>query len=110
MSLREAYFRYAVHDDDEAGGREKWAKEIFNIYQKIFHDDLEEEILRVDLPDFEMLRYLAFLGFMNDPYYPDYLRRSLLGRIQLERPELFEKLQNQEGLLIEQSQEAPSNL
>ena len=103
MSLREAYFRYAVHDDDQAAGREAWAKDIYRIYQKEFGDD---EVRRVDLPGFEMLRFLAFNDFMIDPFYPEYLRAGLLGRIEVERPDLFEKLRKQRELFIEKVQEA----
>ncbi len=106
MSLREAYFRYAVHDDDEAYGRESWAKEVYNIYEKEYG---EEDVLRVDLPSFEMMRYLGFIGFMNDNYYPQNLRRSLLSRIEVERPELVEKLKNQDTVFNEKVQEASEN-
>ena len=94
MSLREAYFRFSVYDDDEAFARESWAKEIYNIYVPIFSD---EEVLRVDLPSFEMLRYLALRGFLEDPFYPEQMRRNLMARIGEERPDLAEKLETQEG-------------
>jgi len=103
MSLREAYFRYAVHADDEAYGRESWAKEVYDIYKKEYSEEL---VLRVDLPSFEMMRYLSFMGFMNDNYYPHNLRRSLLSRIEVERPGLVEKLKNQEAVFNEKVQEA----
>jgi hypothetical protein len=101
MALREAYFRFAVHDDDEAYGREKWAKEVFTIYQTKYSD---EEWRRLDLPNFEMLRFLAFLDFMRDRFYPENLRNALLGRIKVERPDLFEKLEKQKDLFIQKSQ------
>jgi len=103
MSLREAYFRYAVHADDEAYGRESWAKEVYDIYKKEYSEEL---VLRVDLPSFEMMRYLSFMGFINDNYYPQNLRRSLLSRIEVERPELIEKLKNQEEVFNKKVQEA----
>ena len=101
MALREAYFRFAVHDDDEAYGREKWAEEIFTIYQVKYSD---EEWRRLDLPNFEMLRFLAFLDFLRDPFYPEHLRSALLGRIKVERPDLFEKLEKQKDLFIQRTQ------
>jgi hypothetical protein len=101
MALREAYFRFAVHDDDEAYGREKWAEEVFTIYQVKYSD---EEWRRLDLPNFEMLRFLAFLDFLRDPFYPEHLRSALLGRIKVERPDLFEKLEKQKDLFIQKSQ------
>jgi hypothetical protein len=52
----------------------------------------------------EMLRYVAFMDFLNDDEYPRELRMSLLGRIQVERPDLFEKLQKQEQQYFQQLQ------
>jgi hypothetical protein len=101
MSLREAYFKFAVHEDDEAFGREQWAKEVLALYQTKYSD---EEWRRLDLPDFEMLRFVAFLDFLRDPFYPEHLRNNLLARIKVERPELFEKLQKQKDLFIQKSQ------
>ena len=46
------------------------------------------------------------MGFINDNYYPQNLRRSLLSRIEVERPGLVEKLKNQEEVFIEKAQEA----
>jgi hypothetical protein len=65
MMLRESYFRYAMHDDDEAFGREKMAKEVYDHYQSPRVDEH-----RIDLPDFTLLRYLAIIDFMNDQQYP----------------------------------------
>ena len=103
MSLREGYFRFAVHDDDAAYGREKWAQQVYDVYQKEFFD---EGVLRIDLPSFGMLRYLAFIGFINDEYYPENLRKNLLARIKVERPDLFERLTKQENDFIERSKKA----
>ena len=102
MTLGEAYFQYAVHEDDLAFAREKWAKEVFDIYDREYTEQVEglNEVLdRMDMPEFPMLRYLALIGFINDGFYPEYLRRNLLNRIEIERPELFDKLQKQESTL-----------
>ena len=96
MSLREAYFRFAVYDDDTAAVRERWALKIYNMYVKEFSD---EEVLRVDLPSFERLRYLALLGFLYDEFYPEYMRKNLMDRIRIDRPDLFEILEKQRDLL-----------
>ena len=98
LVLKEAYFRYALHQDNEAAGREKWAKQVYDMYQLEFGD---EEIKRVDLPNFEMLKFLAFADFMEDPSYPEYMRKNLMGRIQVEKPELFERLQKQNQIFME---------
>jgi len=107
MILREGYFRYAVHDDDEAAGREKLAQEVYTMYQREHND----ENYRLGMPSFELLRYMAFMDFLNDPEYPRELQMSLLGRIQVERPDLFEKLKKQEQqyfeLLRKQQEQQP---
>ena len=97
--LREGYFRYAMRDDDEATGREKMAKEVYDHYRATGPDEG-----RVDLPDFELLRYLALFDFLNDPQYPLNLRLSLRGRIKIERPELSEQLERQEEKILKESE------
>ena len=49
MLLRESYFRYAMRDDDEAFGREKMAKEIYDNYQSMYSDQD-----RINLPDIQI--------------------------------------------------------
>ena len=44
------------------------------------------------------------MDFLNDNEYPQELRMSLLGRIQVERPDLFEKLQKQEKQYFQELQ------
>jgi len=100
MLLREAYFRYAVHDDDEAFGREKWAEEAYKIYVGKFPD-----VPRVKLLEFPQMRYLALRDFLDDWQYPPNLRRNLLGRIKIERPDLYKKLIQQEEQLLKQEQQ-----
>ena len=102
MSFREAYFRYAVHQDDIALGHEAWAKEVYELYQKKYGS---VEQYRVGLPTLELMRYLAFRDFMADEFYPDYLKRNLWARIKVERPDLFEKLQAEEAEYIRKQQE-----
>ncbi len=99
MLLREAYFRYALHDDDEAFGREKMAEEVHKHYLAKFPDTP-----RVGLPEMPLLRYLALRDFLDDWQYPPNLRRNLFGRIKVERPELYEKLKQQEQKLLKQAQ------
>ena len=101
MMLRESYFRYAVRDDDEAAGREKMAKEVYDHYQSMYSD-----AHRIDLPDFKLLRYFGLLDFLNDQQYPLDLRLSLRGRIKVERPELSKQLVQQEEKLLKQSEKS----
>ncbi len=91
MMLRESYFRYAMHDDGEAFGREKMAKEMYDSYQSPYSDES-----RIDLPDFTLLRYVALMDFLNDQQYPPNMRLALSNRIKMERPELAEQLEKQE--------------
>ncbi len=90
MTLVEAYFRFAVHDDDEAAGRERWARDVYDLYQTETADGA-----RTGLPPFEFMRYMALRTFMEDPFYPDHLKRRLENRIKVERPDLFDKLMKQ---------------
>jgi hypothetical protein len=100
-TLRDAYFSFAIREDDEAFGKEQWAREIYQIYQTKYSD---EEWRRLDLPSFEMIRFMAFLDFMRDRTHPEHLRNALLARIRIERPELFDRLQKQKDLFIQKSQ------
>jgi hypothetical protein len=87
MLLQETYFRYAMHDDDEAAGREKIAEEVYEFYNKSYSDTN-----RVPLPKLSRMRYLALRDFLFDGQYAQELRNSLFNRIQIERPELYKEL------------------
>ena len=108
MALREAYFRYAVHDDDEAFGREKFAREVYDIYQAEHDSPVYGDIERgrAALPGFDLLKYQAFRDFLNDPFYPEDLRRRLLGRMEVERPDVIETLKKQYDILVEKAKQA----
>ena len=108
MTLGEAYFRYAIHEDDMAFAREKWAKEVFDVYVLEFNT-ADDSPMRLNMPDFPMLRYLALIGFINNDFYPEYLRQGLLNRIEIERPELFDKLQKQESILNKKFEKQKNN-
>ncbi len=88
MLLRESYSLYAIGDDETSSGRESLAKEIYNYYQTKYLDEN-----RIDLPPFTTLQYLALRDFLEDWLYSPNLRLNLLARIDIERPELAEKLQ-----------------
>jgi hypothetical protein len=91
MMLREGYKQYALHDDDEAYIQEKMAKEMYDSYQA---DWSFAKARKTDLPEsFEMLRYIALTNFLNDEMFPPTLRLSLLGRMKLERPQLYRQLE-----------------
>jgi hypothetical protein len=101
LMLREGFYRYAVGDDDEAFGREKMAKEVYDHYQGRYAD---EGVDRVVLPDFNVMKYIGISGFLNDQQYPDYVRQNLLQRIQVERPELYEQLNEQHDIFMQEMQ------
>ncbi|MFC1792976.1 hypothetical protein ACFL3Q_05255 [Planctomycetota bacterium] len=86
--LRESFFLYAIGDDDASYGKENLAKEIHTYYQNKYLDEN-----RIDLPDFYVLQYLALRDFLEDLQFVPNLRLNLLARIEIERPELAEKLQ-----------------
>jgi hypothetical protein len=98
-TLREAYFQYAVYEDDIAAAREKWAKDVYDIYKAEFSGEANKGVLRVDMVSFDMMRYFALNDFLSDTYYAEHLRRSMLGRIQVEKPELLKKLAKQEEVV-----------
>jgi hypothetical protein len=100
MLLREAYLRYALHDDNEAFGREKMAQEVYDHYVTKFADTP-----RISLPEMPVLRYMALRDFLDDWQYSTNLRRNLLGRIKIERPDLFKKLMQQEEQLLKKEQQ-----
>ncbi len=101
MLLRESYFRYALRDDDEAFGREALAKDVWDLYRAEYSDQI-----RIDLPEFGLLRYMALLDFINDLQYPPNLRMNLISRIKIERPELYKQLEQQEEILKKQLEQS----
>lgn len=102
MILQEAYFRYAMRDDDEATISENLAKQAYDNYQAEFG----EERNRLSLPDFSRLKYLALLDFLFDEQYPVVMRNNLFNRIQIESPELFEELIKQRDKIIRERQQS----
>lgn len=98
--LREAYFRLAIRDDNEAAGRENLAKEVWNHYQTKYDDTN-----RIDLPEFNVLRYTALQDFLADEQYSHNLRLGLLARIEIERPDLAEKLAPWQDKLRQQKEQ-----
>jgi hypothetical protein len=101
MMLQEAYFRYAVRDDDEAFALEKMAEEVHDAYNREYGDEKG----RLDLPDFKVMRYAALLDFFNDVQYPSVMRQNLLSRIKVERPQLAEQFSQIEEQLLRESQQ-----
>ncbi|MCP4262083.1 MAG: hypothetical protein GY774_31975 [Planctomycetes bacterium] len=97
--LMNSYYLYAIRDDDGAFVSEKMAKDVWDYYM-VKHDDPE---FRINLPTLQQFRYFALIDFLNDQLYPPYLKQTLLGRIRIEKPELFRRL---EAELNKQSEQA----
>jgi hypothetical protein len=85
--LREAYFRYALRDDDASYAIEKMAEDVYNVYTKEYGDEA-----RLSLPEFKVMRFNAIIDFFDDQQYPLTMRQNLFGRIKVERPQLAEQL------------------
>ncbi|MGD0551415.1 MAG: hypothetical protein ABSB25_02060 [Sedimentisphaerales bacterium] len=84
--LREAYFRYALRDDDASYALEKMAEDVYNVYTKQYGDEA-----RLNLPEFKVMKFGAFIDFFNDQGYPLAMRQNLLARIKIEQPKLAEQ-------------------
>ncbi len=100
--LHESYFKYALHEDDAAATSENFAREIYEKYQREMGIDEPE---RMKLPSLERIRYQAFLQFMDNAMVPDEMKLSLTNRIQIERPDLYEKLRTEGIKFIEEQQQ-----
>jgi hypothetical protein len=100
-TLRESYFLYALRDDDESAIRDTMAKKIFDFYIEQWRPEN-----RIKMPEMPRLKYMALRDFLLDRRYPEALRRSLMGRMRIERPELYKGLiEHLEELKQQQSQQ-----
>lgn len=102
LMLRDSYYLYAIRDDDGSFNSEKMAEQVWNYYQ-VKHDDPE---FRINLPSMQQFRAFALRDFLNDQLYPPYLRQTLLGRIRIEKPELYKQLEAEVEKLRKQSEQA----
>jgi hypothetical protein len=102
MMLRDSYYLYAIRDDDGSFNSEKMAEQVWDYY-KVKHDDPE---FRINLPTLPQFRSFALRDFLNDQLYPPYLRQTLLGRIRIEKPELFKQLEAEVEKLRKESERA----
>jgi len=98
--LREAYFRYALRDDDASYAIEKMAEDIYNVYTKEYGDEA-----RLRLPEFKVMRFNAILDFFNDQEYPLTMRQNLIARIKVEKPQLAEQFAQMEQQMLQESQQ-----
>ena len=98
--LKESYYLYAIRDDDAAFGREEIARQVYDHYETLYLEGT-----RINLPDFKMLRYFAIDSFFADGQFSPYLKSSLLGRIEVERPDFLKQLRQLQQQTNEQQQE-----
>jgi hypothetical protein len=89
LVLQDSYMQYALREDRLASAREARAKQIYEIYTSEFSDTFAD---RVKLPDFKTLRYQSLAAFINNRRINEEIRRNLLARIKVEKPELYEGL------------------
>jgi hypothetical protein len=87
--LRNSYYLYAIRDDDGAFVREKMAKQVWDYYM-IEHDDPE---FRINLPTLPQFRFFALNDFLNDQLFHPDIKQNLLGRISIEKPDLYKQLE-----------------
>jgi hypothetical protein len=99
--LRRSYYLYAIRDDDGAFVSEKMAKQVWDYYM-IEHDDPE---FRINLPTLAQFRFFALNDFLNDRLYPPQFRQNLLGRIRIEKPELYKQLETEAEKIKKQSEQ-----
>jgi hypothetical protein len=90
-----------MRDDETAAALEKMAKEVYERYNSLYTDEI-----RIDLPDFKLMRYFSLRDFFNDEQYPLSMRQSLIARIELERPDIAEQLKETDATINEMAPEA----
>jgi hypothetical protein len=85
--LKEAWYYYAIQDDDAVAGREKEARDIYDYYQS------QHEEVRVALPDFDKLKFTSMQDFRTDTQFPEYIRINMfLGRLYQNDRKIFDLL------------------
>jgi hypothetical protein len=99
LLLRQSYFLYAIRDDGAAAGTEILAKEVYRHYYAAYSAEN-----RWDLPELPLLRYLALVDVLQDRQYSLDLRRTLINRIRIEKPDLARELEQQQEKLFKDSQ------
>jgi hypothetical protein len=86
--LRDAYFRYALRDDENATVREKLAEQVLDRFRK----DYSKEQHRLNLPEFSNMRWLALKDFMSDPQVAPPVKGFLLQRLKVENPSMYDRV------------------
>ena len=85
--LKDAWYYYAIGDDDAVAGREKDARDIYDYYQS------QQEGPRTDLPDFSELKLSSMQDFRTDTLFSEYIRVNMfLGRLYNDDRKIFDLL------------------
>lgn len=85
--LREGFRFYALRDDENAAVRNQWADQLFEIFKREYPDKEN----RLDIP-FSELRWISLNDFLNDALMPSSIKGLLIRRLEIEQPQLYEKL------------------
>ncbi len=106
--LRDGYSRYAIGDDENATLRAKWARKIYEIIQKDFPVS-EDPTQRITLPSYSDLQWTALMDFFNDTYINPAVKGTLLGRLKLSQPKLYNKVLAELKKQLRKSQKLQNN-
>lgn len=88
--LRDGFRYYALSDDENAKVRNQWAEQIYEVFIKEYPDQDN----RLDIP-FDKLRWIALNNFLSDALVPPMIKSLLLQRLELEKPQLYQRLMKQ---------------
>jgi hypothetical protein len=88
--LRQGFRFYALRDDENAHVRNQWAEQMF----KVFKSDYPDEDNRMNIP-FSELRWISLNDFLNDPLMPSTIKGLLIQRLEIEKPQLYQRVINQ---------------
>ena len=86
--LTESYYNYAIREDDMAARQEQIAQQVYDYYMQKYRPEN-----RIDLPPMRVLRYIGITQFLNSEPYPLYVRDGLIQRMKIEKPELYEQME-----------------
>ena len=87
--LRDFYGEYAIADDDTASQMEEFARQIHLRYSSEFGG---EDTGRVAMPSFSEMSWIALVDFFKDAGRDPALKSLLLGRLEVEKPDQYEKV------------------
>jgi len=86
--LQKGYMHYAMDDSENATISEKLAEQIYEEFQR----EYPTEAYRLGLPSMAEMRWVALKNFVMDDRIGPNVKGLLLGRMQVERPDQFQRL------------------